>query len=55
MTEQADTPEVACSLTDEDKRVRRTLARKTLIPHIIESHSTAPVARPRSLKMMTAP
>ncbi len=37
MTEQAGTSEVACSLTDEDKRVRRTLARKTLIPHIIES------------------
>ncbi len=39
MTEQADTPEVACSLTDEEKRVRRTLARKTLIPHIIESRT----------------
>ncbi len=37
MTEQTDTPEVACSLTDDELRARRTLARKTLVPHILET------------------
>ena len=37
MTEQANTTEVACSLTDDELRARRTLARKTLVPHILET------------------
>ncbi len=37
MTVQVDPPEVACSLSDEEKRARRALARRTLIPHIIET------------------
>ena len=37
MTEQANTAEVACSLTDDEMRARRALARKTLIPHILET------------------
>ncbi|MCZ6640922.1 MAG: hypothetical protein O7F71_05055 [Gammaproteobacteria bacterium] len=37
MTAHADIPEVACSLSNEEIRARRALARKTLVPHIIES------------------
>ena len=37
MTVQIDLGEVACSLSDEEKRARRALARRTLIPHIIET------------------
>ena len=39
MTDQANTAEIACSLSDEEMRERRTLARKTMIPHIIESRT----------------
>ena len=39
MTDQANTPEIACSLNDEEMRARRTLARKTVVPHIIESRT----------------
>ena len=35
MTEQTEIPEIACSLTDDEKRERRILARKTLVPHIV--------------------
>ncbi len=39
MTDQPDPQEAACSLTDEAIRARRTLARKTLIPHIIDTQT----------------
>ena len=37
MAEHTDATEIACSLTDEELQQRRALARKSLLPHLIEA------------------
>lgn len=37
MLGQADAPEIACSLTDEEFRARRSMAREALLPHLVEA------------------
>lgn len=37
MQEQADAPEIYCSLTSDEFRQRRSMARKALLPHLVEA------------------
>ncbi len=41
MSEPTNSSEIACSLTDDEFRERRAMARKFLIPHIIKTEKLA--------------
>ena len=41
MQKQADVPEIYCSLTSDEFRERRSLARKALLPRLVEARRSA--------------